>query len=597
MALMDGNPTEPRQISITDAAGDVLGFAAAELAGYLATLLGRGPIPVRKVAGLPASSLVLGSAAPPLAPLERCEPDAYEIAPAGAGAFFSGGSERAVLHAVYDFLAGLGCRWSLEGRGAEHVPSLGRLPSLQPKRLQPRFRIRGYASDIMTWHYQQPEHLAWRASEDRVFIDWMAKTGGNSLFLIRHPFDTQLSIAHLPAECRPRGIELEYGGHVIPLLLPREEFRQHPDYFPILAEGRRSDFGNICASSRPALALAARQAVLAVGEHPETAAIHIWGADLWGGGWCRCASCVSSTPQDQSLTVCNQVARGLADAGCPRPVFYLAYHDTLEPDLSVQPDGRVLAEFAPRERCYGHALNDPHCRTNARYRTALERYCDLFDGRVRLFEYYGDAILFCGCCVPLSQVIEADLEYAQQLGIREITMLQFGAFSQWAYGINHVAFAAATRAPSAGAMALYCSHFGELGGLAGEILARIERAMGRVVTYGDIRRPPRDPARAVALSRELNGAAVDLEGIRAEMAGISDRRLQDLEALVGYTAKVLAGVARETAQPGPGVREHAETLYSEAAQLMNDVSPQVRGIWGSLDLPLIQAMHSAGAFA
>ena len=99
--------------------------------------------------------------------------------------------------------------------------------------------------------------------------------------------------------------------------------------------------------------------------------------------------------------------------------------------------------------------------TNRRYAAALERYVELFDGRARLFEYYGDAILFAGCAVPMARVIDADLDYYQRLGIREITMLQFGAFSRWAYPLNFVTFAAkVTGQAPATAVDGYCARCG-----------------------------------------------------------------------------------------------------------------------------------------
>ena len=120
----------------------------------------------------------------------------------------------------------------------------------------------------------------------------MAKSGANTFFFIRHPFDTQLTIPELLPDFERRGIEVEYGGHVIPLLLPRDEYiaitrstsRKHPTArVPITA---------ISAPAAPgALATASANAVHYVREHPEMRAVHIWGADLWRGGWCRCAGC------------------------------------------------------------------------------------------------------------------------------------------------------------------------------------------------------------------------------------------------------------------------------------------------------------------
>src|SRR5207247_1941398 len=125
----------------------------------------------------------------------------------------------------------------------------------------------------------------------------------------------------------------------------------------------------------------------------------------------------------QALATCNAVADTLGPGG---RVFHLAYHDTLEPPRAVRPDPRVWAEFAPRERCYAHALDDPACATNAAYRRALDAHLELFAGRVHVFEYYGDAILFGGCAVPLAEVVERDLDYYARAGVRGVSCLVFG---------------------------------------------------------------------------------------------------------------------------------------------------------------------------
>src|SRR5438094_375897 len=186
-----------------------------------------------------------------------------------------------------------------------------------------------------------------------------------------------------------RGLALELGGHVLTELLPRSLFAAHPEYFPMTARGERSDLGNLCPSSRALTVVADRARTAFAG----AADVHLWGLDAFGGGWCACDRCRALAPSDQALLVCNAVAEAL---GGDVRVFHLAYHDTLVPPASVRPAPSVSAEFAPRERCYAHALDDPACTTNHPYREAFERHLERFAGRVHVFEYYADAILFGG---------------------------------------------------------------------------------------------------------------------------------------------------------------------------------------------------------
>src|SRR5207247_9545328 len=98
--------------------------------------------------------------------------------------------------------------------------------------------------------------------------------------------------------------------------------------------------------------------------------------------------------------------------------FRPAHHGALEAPRAVRPAPRAWAELAPRERCYAHALDDATCATNAAYRRALEAHLTLFAGRVHVFEYYGDAILFGGCAVPLAGVMQRDLGRYARAGLR-----------------------------------------------------------------------------------------------------------------------------------------------------------------------------------
>ncbi len=569
-------------------------FAAEELQRYLHRLTGT-RVPIVSDEALRNRAALVMTQAGTLAPLQTPPPDPGDFAsiPEPGGITLTAGSPRALLDAVYAFLEQLGCRWSLHGPQDETVPRLTTSAiELRPITRSPRFRVRGYCSDIMTWHYTQPEHFHDRLVDDRAFIDWMGKSGANAFFYIRHPFDTQLTIPELLPEFQKRAIDVEYGGHVMPLLLPRDLYREHPEYFPQAPDGQRTDHGNLCTSNAAALAAAGASAVQYVRDYPEMSALHIWGADLWHGGWCRCSACAPISVQDQNLRVCNAVARGLAEAGVARPVCYLAYHDTIDPDVSLHPDPNVVAEFAPRERCYGHALNDPACHTNRRYAAALEGYVDRFDGRVRLFEYYGDAILFFGCTVPLAEVIAADLEYFQRLGIPDILMLQFGTFSRWAYPLNFETFAtlAAGHASAAPAVEAYCARFGAHARTARALFAEVEAIMRPVVTYGDIRRPPRSPEDAARVLAQIEAAVPRLAAVVQRLEQLGDVALAAYGTLVRYTQTVLDGVRLVLRQT-----PDAEARYGEALRIIEGVERRFKGLWGTVDLPIIHSFYTAAA--
>jgi hypothetical protein len=168
-----------------------------------------------------------------------------------------------------------------------------------------------------------------------------------------------------------------------------------------------------------------------------------------GGSWCHCDHCRERSPVQQYADLTAAIAGGL-DARAPGvEVGFLLYHDTLTglPSEPAQPGARsfvppnVYALYAPRERCYAHALDDATCPRNRRYWQDALRARDVFAGRLDVFEYYGDTILWHYLSATIPHVIAADLRAYRHLGVREIQALTFGAYSRWAHGLNLATFA------------------------------------------------------------------------------------------------------------------------------------------------------------
>src|SRR5262249_5033642 len=155
-------------------------------------------------------------------------------------------------------------------------------------------------------------------------------------------------------------------------------FEHNPGFFPADAHRKRNSRGNLCVSNPQALHLTSNGAVAYAEQNPECQLLHVWGADVWQGAWCQCSQCASMSPALQYLKLINAVAEALAVRGRDLPVAYLAYRDTIEPDPLLRPRANVYFEWAPRERCYSHSIDDPRCETNRRYFDTLKHYMDLF---------------------------------------------------------------------------------------------------------------------------------------------------------------------------------------------------------------------------
>ncbi len=607
-------------------AGELVRFAAHELAVGLDAMLGEAPR-VEAVAGLDPRSLVIETEAaaqsaaasasnqisvPPREPpddsfaLRRGPAPGATGAGRGVSLVVAGASERAALHGAYDLLERLGARFALGRAPALPHVELAQLARLAPYRVAPAFSRRAFVSDIMTWHYEDSERLRTHLVHDREFIPWMGRRGINAFSYIRHTQDTRLKIDEVASMLAARGIETEYGGHVLPLLLPRERFAAHPEYFPRGEDGRRMESGNLCVWSQAALELVRAGALGYVRDNPEMSMLHIWGADVWRGAWCRCAGCAALSPQLQYMKVVNEIAAGLAvEGGAAPPVAYLAYHDALDPDSALRPLDNVWFEWAPRERCHSHAIDDPGCKVNPRYLESLKRYIDLFDGRGGVFEYYADAILFGGMSFATPSIIVRDLNAYHRMGLRSISCLTFGAFSALAYPVNLETFARATRSldidPDAAVEDLAAARYPGCGaGMAGAYRS-VARASAIALTYGDVLRPPPEPAGAARRSARLLEAARSMrEGVAAAKAIVggaagesSDAARPEVGAernLWEYSAETLEGVAQWLeARTLTGAERRATGAQAiekidRAVRYVREIDSALKGTWGAYDL-------------
>ena len=577
--------------------GRVLEFAARELADGLGAMLSRA-IGVRISDELRGARLALVSDGSPsvMAAGPDPEPASYSIAPGPNGILLSGADQRDVLDAVYALMRDLGARFPLGGQAIFPRIDPASLGVLKPVFVQPPFSRRCLVSDIMTWHYEDPPRFAMHLAHDREFIPWMARSGINAFFFIRHAIDTRYRIEELEAMYRERGIELEYGGHVLQQLLPRERFADNPDYFPAAGDGSRNQLGNLCVSSQGAIAVVRKGASGYLKRHPESRLLHVWGADVWEGAWCLCERCRGLAPQLQYLQVVNEIAGAAHGAGTHGAVAYLAYHDTLEPAPGMKPHRNAWFEWAPRERCYSHAIDDPDCETNPRYFNSLNRYLESFEGRGHVFEYYADAILFGGMGFATPSVIARDLRAYHALGLRSVSCLTFGAFSILAYPVNLVAFAKLAIdlnwQPDAILADAAAQRHPGCGSEMADAYRAVQRASGSVLTYGDVMWPSMSAEAARKKRMQLQAACAQLrvaiDIAESVYARYNDPIVQAERNLWSYGLQTLSGIAeylaaREDSQPASrGIA--AIDSVRRALERIRAITPDVIGTWGNFDL-------------
>jgi hypothetical protein len=593
--------------------GEVAGTAARDLSRGLGMMLGS-EVEASADVALPRTEIridlgrtVVSAHAAPVAN----EGDSFDISREGDPArsiVIRAASERGLIHAAANLLEKLGAKFPPGVAPSYPRIDPARLGALEPWRVTPAFTRRAFVSDIMTWNYNLPDRLDLHLRHDREFIPWMARRGINAFSYIRHAHDTRLKIDEVAPLLREHGRSVEYGGHVLQQLLPRDRFDAHPEYFPAGDDGVRAALGNLCVSNPDAVALAKEGALAYVHDHPENELLHIWGADVWRGAWCRCGQCRELPPQIQYMDIVNAIAEALVTDPNAPPIAYLAYHDTIEPHPGLKPLDNVWFEWAPRERCYSHAIDDPACEINPRYFESLKRYLDIFNGRGHVFEYYADAILFCGVGFATSAIVASDLRAYRRLGITSISNLTFGAYSVMAYPANLEAFVRGSRAVGFDpAAALDETAAGRHPQCAPEMAAAyraVERASKLCLDYADIMRLVMPPEKAARKRVELREAALTFnEAIAAadEIASSANTRLAEAEKdLWRYSSDVLAGLSDYLgALEQTGIHRQAWgtaaiTRITDAIGRIREIDPEIKGTWGAYDLEWIRELWLRG---
>lgn len=490
--------------------------------------------------------------------------------------------------------------------GRSRLPriAVSAVDALEDFSVEPAFGRRAFTADIMTWHYEDPQRLAFHLEHDSAFIPWMAARGINAFAYIRHALDSRQKIDELIPAFGIRGIAAEYGGHVLQLLLPRERFATAPSFFPADAAGERKRKGNLCVSSAGAIAEVCAGAVSYARDNPEGELLHIWGADVRQGAWCKCGQCAGLAPQQQYMKVVNAIAEVFATKGIDEcPVAYLAYHDTLEPGPGWRPRPNVHFEWAPRERCYSHAIDEAACAVNPRYYESLKRNIELFDGRGHVFEYYADAILFGGLGVAMPGVVAGDLRAYRALGLESISCLTFGAYSTLAYPVNLESFVRGTQSPDFVPDEMIAATAKQLHPQCAPEMAEAYRAIAEASAVildngGDVMSPKagRGVAGLGSARREALFATIDRaigaaeyivrSGGDALAAGEGNLWRYNRQAVSGIMKYLAAFEAAATDRIQLGETALAEV--GSAVEAIHEIEANLKGTWGTYDIAWTQ---------
>lgn len=238
-------------------------------------------------------------------------------------------------------------------------------------------------------------------------------------------------------------VDLEFELHAAHNLMPRKNFAEHPEYFiqPVRSSQRLAE-GNWCCNADALAEVGKNAAALGKTLSPSTHRHFFWGEDTARGSWCHCRDCAGLSDSDQSLMAVNAMAEALRKEDPAAQVAYLAYCSLLTPPREVKPAEGVFLEFAPIERCFRHAIDDPACAQNRIQWQSLLKLLEIFpEEQVHVLEYWMDSSLFSSWQKPAKnpwvsrEVIFADVAAYRKLGINSIT--SFAVYMDGAFFAAH----------------------------------------------------------------------------------------------------------------------------------------------------------------
>jgi len=386
-------------------------FAASELA----RLLGRVGVSTRTTAANAEEGWQLAVGERVAYPADTLAPlfnDAYVLETTASGVTISSKSAKGVLNGVYGLCDRLGYLYLFPGEDGEWPPRLADGESLSIPLgtivMQPRFPHRG----IFNGNSADP------------WATYYAKMGFNAMC---QPTEKEVA--------ERLGLRVEVGGHDYDELITPDDLKAHPEYARMVQPedfwgGRTPDF-NLCVASPDAVKVVKETFRTKIKEKAAERiyAWHCWPEDLPAFGWCMCPTCRSFTPNDQAMIAMRYLSEVVREERLPVRVPMLAYHDTMFPGKKIDAPPETFLLFAPRERCYGHALNDPACAINERYHQALKEWMAKYEGidDAHTFEYYLDRVLFRGLFPFLPQLILDDTDVYEAAGIESHISLQTGS--------------------------------------------------------------------------------------------------------------------------------------------------------------------------
>ena len=159
--------------------------------------------------------------------------------------------------------------------------------------------------------------------------------------------------------------------HSFDNLIPRELYKDHPEYFPLIKSKRVEGYVQRCLSNPEVLKLAIAKVRQWIQEHPEATIISVSQNDT--GNWCQCDACKTLDDQEGSpsaslIRFVNAVAADIEQDYPQIKIDTLAYQYTRKPPKTLRPRHNVIIRLCSIECCFAHPLASCDSAENRRFR-------------------------------------------------------------------------------------------------------------------------------------------------------------------------------------------------------------------------------------
>ncbi|MCL6505648.1 MAG: DUF4838 domain-containing protein [Bryobacteraceae bacterium] len=269
-------------------------------------------------------------------PFEHLGPEGFALKTAGRNLIIAGGRQRGTMYGVYAFLEKLGCRW--------FTAEVSRIPKLPAVRVPALDELQKPA-----FEYREP---FFTEAFDK---DWAARNRVNG---------------HFSKLDESTGGKIQYYPFVhsfYTLLPPEKYFREHPEYYSLIAGRRRHERAQLCLTHPEVLRLATETVLEWIRQHPEATIFSVSQND-WTG-WCECDNCRRVEQEEGGvhsgplLRFVNALATEIEKRHPDKLIDTLAYWYTEAPPARVRPRPNVRIRLCPISVCEAHPYE--RCDRNA----------------------------------------------------------------------------------------------------------------------------------------------------------------------------------------------------------------------------------------